>query len=107
MQELENILSTLGKQRTAQVLQKILPVINARSEALLASIQQRNWYESARLAHTLLATAHLFASPQLLNQLKIIERGDLKTMQHPEFPTVLQKQLQQGVEQLQRLSTEH
>lgn len=104
MNELQTLLSTLGDEKTANLLQKVLPILYQRRQQLLASLAAEEWESASLQAHRLLASGHLLGSETLTTQLRAIERLDVEQLQQHYFQTQLAEQLTASLERLnQRL----
>lgn len=85
MNELDTIVATLGVERSASLFHSILPLISVRRYELIECLHSQDWEGAAQYAHNLLATSHLFASKTLLDQLILIEKSDITTIQELTF----------------------
>lgn len=104
MSELETIVATLGVEKSAKLFHSILPLIQTRRYELLACLHRQDWQGAARYAHNLLATGHLLASKPLLDQLVLIEKMEIPSLQNPEFIQQLSTELDNSLQQLTHYS---
>lgn len=104
MSELETIVATLGVEKSANLFHSILPLIQIRRYELIECLHSQDWQGAARYAHNLLATGHLLASETLLDQLILIEKVDIPSIQTPEFIQQLSAELDLSLQQLTHYS---
>lgn len=104
MNELETIIATLGVERSASLFHSILPLIKVRGYELLERLNHQDWEGAAQYAHNLLATGHLLASKTLLEQLMLIEKGEISIIHTPEFTQQLNTELDISLQRLLQYS---
>lgn len=100
MSELETIVATLGVEKSVNLFHSILPLIQIRRYELMECLHNQDWESASHYAHNLLATGHLLASKTLLDQLILIEKSELSTIQKPEFIQQLSSELDNSLQQL-------
>lgn len=87
--QLHALVQLLGLDGTQRFLVVAQSQIHQCKQDLLTSLQQQDWDSAATIAHRLKATAHLYSSATLLEQLEHIVDKRTTTLQHPHFSQVL------------------
>lgn len=87
--QLNTLVQLLGFDGAQRFLVVAQPQIHQCKQDLLASLQQQDWDSAAAIAHRFKATAHLYSSATLLEQLEHIVAKRTTTLQHPHFSQLL------------------
>jgi hypothetical protein len=97
-----HLITMLGRDGAQRFLAFARPQIQQCQQDLLTSLHQHDWDSAAAIAHRFKATAYLYRSTHLVEQLDTIMDKHPPTLQQAAFADALAAELQQIEQAIQR-----
>ncbi|MBO0613053.1 hypothetical protein [Thiothrix fructosivorans] len=101
------LVAMLGQESAQRFLAFAQPQIHQCKQDLLTHLQQHDWDSAAATAHRFKATAHLYSSARLIEQLDTIIQKPIQTLQHPAFSQDLVAEFQYIERAIQQFMANH